>query len=49
MKQIAASYIRGAPEMSFEILLSYLHIIKMLNLVVDEDQKFKYLLVALGE
>ena len=53
-KQIAASDIRGAPEMSFELLPSYLHTIKMLNpgtvthLVVDEEQKFKYLFVALG-
>ena len=30
-KQIAASDIRGAPEMSFELLPSYLHTIKMLN------------------
>ena len=51
---MAASNTRGAPWMSFELLLSYLHTIKMLNpgtvthLVVDEDQKLKYLFVALG-
>ena len=51
---MAASDISGSPEMSFELLPSYLHMIKMLNpgtvthLVVDEEKKFKYPFVALG-
>ena len=53
-KRKAASDVRGAPEVSFEILPSYLHMIKLMNpgtvthLEVDEDQRFKYLFIALG-
>ena len=46
-KRKAASDVRGAPEVSFEILPSYLHMIKLINLgmithlVVDKDQRLK--------
>ena len=52
-KRQAASDVRGAPEVSFEILPCYLHMIKLMNpgtvthLEVDEDQRFKYLFIAL--
>jgi len=53
-KQIAANDIRGAPELSFGMLPSYLYMLKVMNpgtvthLVVESDQKFKYLFIALG-
>ena len=53
-KKKAASDVRGAPEHSFELLPSYLHMMKIVNpgtithLLVDNDQRFKYLFIALG-
>ncbi|KAL5563844.1 hypothetical protein UlMin_033591 [Ulmus minor] len=52
--QYAFSLIRGSPEDSFPLLLSYLHMLKVRNpgtvthIEVDENKKFKFLFVAHG-
>ncbi|XP_056858139.1 uncharacterized protein LOC108834492 [Raphanus sativus] len=53
-KREAANEVRGSPEESFTLLNCYLHMLKEKNIgtrssvVVDEENKFKYLFFALG-
>ncbi|XP_024018361.1 uncharacterized protein LOC112090682 [Morus notabilis] len=53
-KHITVNDIRGASELSFGMLPNYLHMLKVINpgtvthLVVERDEKFKYIFIALG-
>lgn len=53
-KKLAVADIRGDPEKGYRILPSYLYMLEKANpdtktsLVVDKDNRFRYLFVALG-